>query len=151
MQKYTNRVKVLDASIAAKMTEDAPDVYVWQWLCKLVVDHLGEDGTSSDESEGEDLAIHMVYRKKRMIWRRDIDKELRLIDKERLRDRQNWSTQGSKPAPRCASELTSNRPAVTNLPRNLYNDKWYAALTSYQLTQLDVSEKPFIWYEIQQV
>ncbi|KAI0338940.1 hypothetical protein BDW22DRAFT_1458217 [Trametopsis cervina] len=120
--KYANRAKVLSLAVREKVADNAPDAWAWQWLYRVVVDHLGEDGMSSDESEGEELGVHMVYRKKRMPWRRNIDRELALVDRERMRDRENWAPQGSKPAARRSSELISVRPAVKNLPRALYDD-----------------------------
>ncbi|KAH7917377.1 hypothetical protein BV22DRAFT_979951, partial [Leucogyrophana mollusca] len=64
--------------------EEAADAMVWEWL-KDIVERLGEDGMSSEESSVED-EVDVVLRTKIMPWRRDISRELAIIDKQRLLD-----------------------------------------------------------------
>ncbi|KAI5995372.1 hypothetical protein EDC04DRAFT_2585874, partial [Pisolithus marmoratus] len=49
------------------------DVELWQWLSDII-DYLGTDGMSSDNSEEEDMQT--IFQVCSMPWRHDIDKEL---------------------------------------------------------------------------
>lgn len=104
------------ASIKRGNTEGA----VWKWLSE-VVKELGPDGMSSDESDEEDLMP--VFRVKPMPWRRDISKELQIID--------SHSKKGVSMGPKAAKRVkalrsTSNRKAAEGLPKSFYHDDWLA-------------------------
>ncbi|KAI5992984.1 hypothetical protein EDD15DRAFT_2136482, partial [Pisolithus albus] len=58
---------------------------LWQWLQRLI-NSLGEHGMSSEESSVEN-GIENVLRVKRMEWQRNIDKELDIIDLQRILDK----------------------------------------------------------------
>ena len=105
------------------------------------------DGTSSDESDGVD-DIYPIFRKKKMPWRRNLDKELGFLDTQRLVDRQIWANQGSKPTRRMISDLESTRRAVTNLPREFYDSQWLRDLTDAQRADLDIAKKSFPWLDL---
>ncbi|KAI0083092.1 hypothetical protein BDY19DRAFT_910854 [Irpex rosettiformis] len=144
--KYNNRVKLLTKTIQMKSSENAEDIGAWKWLQQLVT-LLGVDGTSSDESDGED-EIYLTFKKKKMPWRRDVDKEFGFLDIQRLTDRQIWSNSGSKPTRRVISNLESTRAAVRNLPRELYDSRWLSGLTGEQQEALDIAETSFWWVEL---
>jgi hypothetical protein len=55
---------------------------VWGWLQQVIV-MLGHDGMGSDESDMEDN-IHIVYRVKPLPWRRNMKKEMDIIDSGRI-------------------------------------------------------------------
>ena len=67
--------------IQLKHEEGAADVSAWQWM-EQVLRHLGEDGMSSDESDVEGELNMTVFQVKMMPWRRNIDGELNIIDKQ---------------------------------------------------------------------
>lgn len=58
------------------------DIESWRWLQDLI-HFLGEHGMSSEESAVENEVEH-VLRVKQMEWRRSIDRELEIVDTERL-------------------------------------------------------------------
>jgi hypothetical protein len=89
--------------IDIKESEDAPDTPIWKWLRQLIKT-LGEDGTSSDESEVDEQTGYTIYRAHKMPWRRNIDFEISMIDKLRFRDKDLFSSKGSKPLPRLRSD-----------------------------------------------
>ncbi|KAF8882341.1 hypothetical protein CPB84DRAFT_1851318 [Gymnopilus junonius] len=70
-----------------------------EWLLDLV-ETLGEDGMSSDESEIDDRTATVIYRVKNMPWRRTISEEMDLIDKQRA-TAHIFSKKGSKPMRGC--------------------------------------------------
>ncbi|KAI9462592.1 hypothetical protein HD554DRAFT_2027540, partial [Boletus coccyginus] len=61
-----------------KKEANVNDVDTWKWLSN-VLEQLGPDGMSSDESMVKD-DIHIVFLTKKMSCRRDIKRELDLID-----------------------------------------------------------------------
>jgi hypothetical protein len=138
--------------IELKKDEGANDVNIWEWLLKLV-GHLGADGMSSEESgveANEEGVPQKVYRVKIMPWRRNIDRELAIIDKARLQDKELYSDAGAKPVPRKRSEQNneSSREPVCDLPRVLYDDSWFDRLNhNFRECTLRVSKKQFQWFE----
>ncbi|KAG2096020.1 hypothetical protein BD769DRAFT_1336510, partial [Suillus cothurnatus] len=64
--------------------ENREDLPAWQWL-QLLVKTLGEGGMSSEESDVENQ-IETVLRVKNMVWRHAIERELDIVDHQRLMD-----------------------------------------------------------------
>ncbi|KAG2107071.1 uncharacterized protein F5147DRAFT_559895, partial [Suillus discolor] len=58
------------------------DKAVWAYL-QSIVENLGKDGMSSDESEHEDGDLQ-VFHQKSMPWRADFSHEMQIIDQQRL-------------------------------------------------------------------
>ena len=126
----------------------AEDVPVWEWLSHLIKT-LGECGMSSEESAVENDIEH-VLRIKRMEWRRCIDKQLEIIDTERLVDSDIFARQGAKPVKRIRAHDNpeSRRDPIPGLPMTLYDSAWIASLTERQLGALDVSLVAFPWMTV---
>ncbi|KAI6017279.1 hypothetical protein BKA83DRAFT_4017323, partial [Pisolithus microcarpus] len=66
------------------MEENEDDVDAWKWLKDLITS-LGERGMSSEES-GVENEVEVVLRVKNLPWCRSIERELDLIDLQRLLD-----------------------------------------------------------------
>ncbi|KAG1849478.1 hypothetical protein F4604DRAFT_1491249, partial [Suillus subluteus] len=64
--------------------ENEEDLPAWKWLQQLV-GTLGEGGMSPEESDIEN-DIETVLRVKNMTWRRAIERELDIIDQQRIVD-----------------------------------------------------------------
>ncbi|KAG1723374.1 hypothetical protein EDD22DRAFT_737929, partial [Suillus occidentalis] len=78
-------LKVTRQTTRRRNTDDKEeDLLAWQWLQKLVKT-LGECGMSSEESDLEN-DIETVLRVKNMVWRRAIERELDIVDHQRLVD-----------------------------------------------------------------
>jgi hypothetical protein len=125
------------------------DVASWKWL-KSVIEKLGWDGMSSEESE-EEGATMTVYRPRILGWRRNIDKELKLIDDEYLRLSRTRPRRGPHSAPRRrnAGNKLSQRDPVSGLPVCLYDEKWMVQKTDrYVEETLKVSHENFRWVDI---
>ena len=54
------------------------DLHIWQWLENLI-EYLGSNGMSSKDM---DIGIDRKYRVKILLWRRNMDQYLELIDKQ---------------------------------------------------------------------
>jgi hypothetical protein len=133
--------------VRGKLAEvDEDSVRLWTWLGN-VLEELGQDGMSSDESAVED-EVEVVFRQKIMPWRRKMDKELDFIDSGRLGQRA-FGKQGSKPVRRyrLRDNLVSTREPVDGLPRCLYDDNWFTHRTGRD-RQLKTSSKHFEWRTI---
>ena len=136
--------------IQLKHEEGAADVSAWQWM-EQVLRHLGEDGMSSDESDVEGELNTTVFRVKTMPWRRNIDGELNIIDKQRLKDKDIFSPRGSRPAPRIRHHRNppSDRRHVSNLPREFYDNDWFEEKTPDEKRfTVDPSKEKFKWIKI---
>lgn len=84
---------------------------------------------SSEESGREDLRD--ILWPKIMLWRRNIDRELAIINRERVLDEgEIFSTKGLKPRDRKrnARVLESRRKPVRGLPRAFYSEGWLSGL-----------------------
>ena len=81
-----------------KKDVEEDDTNIWRWLAD-VLERLGTDGMSSDES-GMEEEIEIIYHTKVMPWRRDLETELRIIDNQRLVDTDIFAPRGSKPVKR---------------------------------------------------
>lgn len=127
------------------MTNDE-DANIWEWLSS-VLERLGPEGMSSDESAVED-GIHVAYRTRITPWRRRMEKELEIIDTQRFVDADIYTPRGSKPVKRIrgtANNMSARRPVAT-LPRVFYDKDWLERQPSKFLEQ--VPDETFPWYSI---
>ncbi|KAG2752470.1 hypothetical protein P692DRAFT_20871946 [Suillus brevipes Sb2] len=146
--KYLRRAMVLEHLVKYKTDEDEEDAPGWQWLQRLV-GTLGERGMSSEESDVENN-IETVLRVKNMTWRRAIERELDIIDHQRIVDDDIFAPQGSKPMKRIrsAGNPMTSRAEVDGLPEALYNKEWLAGLTPRQVERLSISDERFRWMKV---
>ena len=114
---------------------------VWSFL-NTVVRTLGTEGMSSDDSDMEDMVA--VYRTRLMPWRRDISKELTIIDEQHFKDHQIFS-KGAKPAKRTSSMLPSSRGAMKGLPMSFYDADWMGTNNTNKAFPTD---EQFLWMHI---
>jgi hypothetical protein len=134
--------------IKHKEANKASDLASWKWL-SAVVDRLGTDGMSSDDSSME--GVETVYRVKNMAWRRDINRYLDIIDDERKENSDIYCPQGAKPIKRIRGHRNpvSTRAPVQELPRTFYDDDWYGLDSEeHRLLTLNVSEEAFTWFNL---
>ena len=89
----------MNHTVDLKKEQDADDLGIWEWLLSLL-EVLGEDGMSSEESDIDVRTGMEVYYCKKMPWRRNVDREMGLIDKERVQDKKVYSRRGAKPVVR---------------------------------------------------
>ncbi|KAI6095507.1 hypothetical protein F5141DRAFT_1068330 [Pisolithus sp. B1] len=116
---------VTKAMVAVKEAKGDDDVVAWRFL-HSVITKLGSDGMSSEDSDGEDTET--IFCTHTLPWRRDIVKELNLIDQRRLQDSSIFSPRGAKAAKRIRRDnfSPSERKAVEGLPRPFYDESWLA-------------------------
>jgi hypothetical protein len=147
-QKYTRRTKVLHHIVELKKDENDEDLLGWQWLQKLIKT-LGDGGMSSEESDVEN-DVECVLRVKNMTWRRGIERELQIVDNQRLLEDDIFAPQGSKPMKRirASGNPTTSRSSITGLPKGLYNGEWLAGLTERQVQRLEISDERFTWMKV---
>ena len=112
---------ILNNIITIKSEDLDDDLPSWKWLQRLIKT-LGEDGMSSEESSVEN-SVTNVLRVKNMDWRRNIKKELEIIDLQQVIDKDIFSPQGSRPLPRkCAPDNpVMSWDLVMGLPKALYD------------------------------
>ncbi|KAG1901558.1 uncharacterized protein F5891DRAFT_931587, partial [Suillus fuscotomentosus] len=83
--KKDKLLKVTRQTTRRRNTDDKEeDLPAWQWLQQLVKT-LGECGMSSEESDLEN-DIETVLRVKNMVWCRAVERELDIVDHQRLAD-----------------------------------------------------------------
>jgi hypothetical protein len=129
-QRFEARLKICEEGTNNANQDSA---LAWQILFSLV-DTLGKDGQSSDETDGDNHAVHIKD------WRSDDVKRLLLyIDANRKTTNATGTRIGGVRAfirVRRAYGPLSARQAVAGLPRNFYNTLWYDGLSRIQQLQL---------------
>ncbi|KAG1767308.1 hypothetical protein EV702DRAFT_1050411 [Suillus placidus] len=109
-----------------------------------MMENLGKDGMSSDESEYGDGDVQ-VFRRKSMPWRADFSHEMQIIDQQRLTGAVIFTPRRSKPAKHFRNaNRDSSRTAIQGLPTAFYDPTW---LTE-QCSSFMVSKKKFQSMEI---
>lgn len=149
-QRFKRRVTVVQRTLELKKEEGSKDVRSWEWLDEML-GYLGEDGMSSDESDVAEETGETIYRANYMPWRRDIDEDLDLIDKQRLVDNDIYSRRGAKPVTRIRNEgCESRRLPVGALPKSFYKKRWLSSASKSIVDDLDISKTIFEWMVIRQ-
>jgi hypothetical protein len=125
-------------------TDDTP---VYQWLQDLVL-RLGNDGMSSDES-GVDENGTTVYLVKQLPWRRNIDKELDIVDSLRKWEVGIYTWRGSEGVQRKRdiNNPISTREPVRGLPKALYDEAWVKS-QPHSGRRLRFAARDFDWMNI---
>jgi hypothetical protein len=87
---------------------------------------------------------------KNMTWRRVIERELDIIDQQRILDGDIVAPQGSKPMKWICSagNTTTSRMQVDGLSKALYNKEWLAGLTKCEVERLSISDETFKWVRV---
>jgi len=139
----------LERIIDIKVEEQAHDEAVWRWLY-TVVEKLGEDGMSSDESDTDGRTGLLIYCVKNMEWRRKMAYELDMVDKLQIQDRDIYSKKGAKPTARFRDDRNSvsQRAAPKGLLRTMYSSTWVTGLTRQARRKLMVSDEDFAWLNL---
>jgi len=142
-------LNTLDRVIDVKLEEGATDVPIWRWLRELV-EKLGEDGMSSDESDTYQRTGLPTYRVKHLRWRRKMDNELNMVDKLRVVDKDLYSRRGAKPIPRFRDDRNSDscRSAPKGRPRRLYDSQWLQEQTPRERRGLLIPDENFPWLQL---
>jgi len=110
----------------------------WEFMFGLV-DRLGIDGMSSDESEPDDDRGRS-YRAKRRTWRsKALEKYLRRIDKDyNSTNAYGNARAGTNPRVRNRPACTDSAgEAVRGLPRNFYDPNWFRKLSLWDRKDLE--------------
>jgi hypothetical protein len=82
LKRYDRRKQDVQHMITIKKLERADDLFIWQWLGKLI-EYLGPAGMSSDDTEfdGETMAKEYVARE--LPWRTNVAAPMKKIDRLR--------------------------------------------------------------------
>lgn len=109
----------------------------WRFMLSLM-EHLGRDGTSEDETEPEEGSmgnVSKVCRVLELIWRsKDLIKYLKLIDRDRnVRNIYGNYHAGNRPRTRLRHPRHSSaiKHVPVGLPINFYDEAWYNSLSPY--------------------
>lgn len=146
-QRYNRCKHIVEYMIELRAGNENQDLHLWEWL-QSVLEHLGADGMSSDESSTENFET--VYRVTNMPWRRALMEGMDIIDRQRHKDADIFTSKGSKPTKRLrgTGNPASKRDPVYGLPRAFYDNKWYEQLNQYHQRRLQVTDEDFDWYNI---
>jgi len=124
------------------------DLGVWKWLLELL-QRYGSDGMSSDDTDTGD-SIGTTYRVKILLWRRNVDEYVQMINDERKMLADVFSASGAKPVTRVRSpeNTKSDRGPPTELPTALFDPDWLEEVDEdYRKITLTVSEEDFPWIQ----
>lgn len=120
------------------------DLNAWKGVVK-VVNWLGQEGMSSDESDVEGL--EEIYRTKILYWRHsEIDHYMDILDSQRkLPNNGIFTKKGKKRTKRVRSSeaAISDRKPVKGMPVGLYDRTWFNGLKTSERTALKASTDTF--------
>ena len=123
------------------------DLGVWKWLQDVLLRYQA-DGMSSDDTDTDGTGT--IYRVKILVWRRNIDQYVQMIDDERKWSADIFSGSGAKSVTRVRSPENpkSSRRPPGELPTTLFNHNWLEdADDDYCQITLGVSKEDFPWIE----
>ena len=151
MQKYDNRIKVVELLIKVKRVSKDPSttnqLEVLEWILK-VLRYLKADVMSSEDTDKEGGTV--VYRVKVMQWRRQgVVDVMKILDNHKDTQSLAWTPRGQKSAKRIRNNLAehlSTRRHVSSLPRALYDAEWLSK-PSNSVT-VNVSKEDFQWMQV---
>ena len=153
IQRWERRKTVCKAALTLATTTF--DKKQWKQFLQII-ETLGKEGMSSDESASEESTHCSCYRVSILPWRCDFNGIMDKIDAERWSPRSGYSARGSRPTPRHrqdrvdslddADDLVSHRKPISGLPAPFYNEEWLEGCSEDYIEQvLCVSEEPFDW------
>ncbi|TDL13165.1 hypothetical protein BD410DRAFT_847262 [Rickenella mellea] len=147
INKYTNRLETASLIAEIKKHDNADDAGNWRWL-KMMIEHLGRDGMSSDESEIEGDTEAAFY-PRALPWRREMESELQLLDSEYLKRARARTKRGAKHIQRKRGirKLVSKRDPAGGLPLCLYDDDWLVSQTKRAVHSLAPTTE-FKWRDL---
>ena len=125
------------------------DVHVWKWLLDIL-QRYGSDGTSLDDTDTG--KIRTIYQVKILVWRRNVDEYVKMIDNERKMSADIFPASGAKSVTRVrsAENSESTRQPPVELPAALFDPDWLEEVDEdYRKIILAVSEEDFPWIEFQ--
>ncbi|KAG0697710.1 hypothetical protein DFH29DRAFT_878515 [Suillus ampliporus] len=141
--KFETRKKVTLMLLSDRNATGKDDQVVWAYL-QSMMENLGKDGMSSDESEYRDGDVQ-VFHQKSMPWRADFSHKMQIIDQQCLTGAVIFTPCGSKPAKHFRNaNRDSSHTAIEGLPTAFYDPTW---LTEQCLSFM-VSKKKFQRMEI---
>jgi len=133
--------------VKASAKDEDGDLHVWKWLQDLLSRYQA-DGMSSDDTDTDGTGT--IYRVKILLWRRNIDQYVQMIDDERRWSADIFSGSGAKSVTRLRSPENpkSSRQPPGELPATLFNANWLEDVDDdYRQITLNVSKDDFPWME----
>jgi len=136
--------------VVIRHIEDQGDMDLPQWkFLEELVCGLGQHGMSSDKTDGDE---HHIIRVRRKPWRRNIERQLAMIDGVKkqwplLFFRRQGPGRQDKLRDVLENRPVSKSPTPIGLPLAMFDRDWYKARTPYAKRSLQVSETQFIWKE----
>lgn len=116
---------------------------IWEEGFKPLLEGLGKDGMSSDESDVDPTTGETTFIVKELPWRVDVKEELDTIDLQRKKNRSARVRRGAQPSKRIrlAKGPSSIRPPPMGINRALVEKSWLKNCVAPE--ELRLSSKPF--------
>jgi hypothetical protein len=148
-QRFKSRLTIVERIIEVKAAnhDQDGDLYIWKWLQGLLL-RYNSDRMSSDDTDTDSTGT--IYRVKVLVWQRNVDKYIRLIDDERKLSADIFSGSGANSTRRIQSPENpkSSRPPPHELPATLFDPDWLEDFDdNYRQVVLNVSKEDFHWIE----
>jgi hypothetical protein len=121
--------------------EDQDDIGLWRWLQTMLTTY-GADGMSSDETVCDPDTKKRTYKTRSVPWRRNIDKELEVLQKTRVRN--GFSPKGRTKADRLRLPFNNwpptTRLAQRKLPEVYYDENYIRGLNNFEHASLKMDQ-----------
>lgn len=139
-QKYEQRV--FDTSVMVITSKQScgtrSPVYVTWKEIYVILEMLGTDGVSSEESE-HDAHGRTALKVNKLYWRTDLWHILNKVDGIRARYPRLFAKPGAPARRRLPSGKPSKRFYPDRMPKPLYDSRWYKSLSEFEKRELNTS------------
>ncbi|KIM71037.1 hypothetical protein PILCRDRAFT_94052 [Piloderma croceum F 1598] len=147
-ERFRSRLAIVERVIKVKTSakDEDRDLGVWKWLQDVLLRYQA-DGMSSDDTDTDGTGT--IYWVKILVWRRNIDQYVQMIDDERRWSADIFSGSRAKSVTCVQSPENpkSSRQPPGELPATLFNANWLEDNDDYCQIMLDVSKDDFPWIE----
>lgn len=113
----------------------SPVYQAWKKIY-VILEALGADGMSSEESDNDELG-HPCLKVNNLEWRIELSWILSKVDNIRAAQPQLFRSAGAPTKKRVPSGQNSKRTAPAKLPRSLYKQSWLNSRSKHQI-DLDI-------------
>ena len=125
LKRYDRRKQDVQHMIRIKKLERADDLFIWEWLGKLI-EYLGPVGMSSDDTEFDDETMAKEYVARELPWRRNVAAPMKKIDRLRKRGGPLERARGATAESRVYRQnaVSTSRTPPMERSKDIFNSRW---------------------------
>jgi len=125
LKRYDRRKQDVQQMTRIKRLERADDLFIWEWLGKLI-ECLGPAGMSSDDTEFDDVTMAKEYVARELPWRRNVAAPMKKIDRLRKPGGPLERARGATAESRTHRQnaVSTSRTPPMERSKDIFNSRW---------------------------